>query len=77
VLIFFAISSPFPLLRVLLHSHLLSSRSWSSKSRFLVSLVPSWRISCLHLGVHPFWVPLVEWFLVRFFRRPCSNGGPS
>jgi hypothetical protein len=65
VLILFAISSPFPLQRVLLNFHLLPSSSWSSKSRFLVSSLPSWRICCLQLGVHPFEVLNITLSLVR------------
>jgi hypothetical protein len=42
----------------LLNSLLLPSRSWSSRSRFLVLLGPSWRISCLQPGVRPFRVLL-------------------
>jgi hypothetical protein len=47
--------------------HLLPSRSWSAKFRFVVSLVPSWLISCLHLGVHPFQVPRTTMSLARTF----------
>jgi hypothetical protein len=69
----------------LLHGvHLFPSHSWSAKSRFLVSLVPSWRISCLHLGVHPFKVPRTTVLGTNFpngiFHLPCHSctmGRPS
>jgi hypothetical protein len=49
VLLFFAIPNSFPLLRVLLFPTCFQAVA-GPRSRFLVSLLPSWRISCLDLG---------------------------
>jgi hypothetical protein len=58
----FTISSPMVFLS-------LPRRSCSSKSRFLVTLMPSWWISHLLPSVLPFRVPVANFFMVWFDRR--------
>jgi hypothetical protein len=40
-------------------------------------VLPSRSTRRLFPNVHPFRVPLVNFYLVCFFRRPCSTDGPS